>query len=55
MNIKEPSGKKCVLRGAFNYYMDRILPFFDPTSLRGQFLCLEREQKKTTFFDPRLL
>ena len=37
---------------AFNYYVDRILPFFDPPSLlRGQFLYPECGQKKT-FFDP---
>ena len=25
-------------KGSFNNYVDRILPFFDPPSLRGQFL-----------------
>ena len=38
-------------KGAFNDYLDRILPFFDPLPLRGQFLCSERGQKHT-FFDP---
>jgi hypothetical protein len=39
-------------RGAFNNYVDRILPFFDPpTPLRGQFSYPERRQKQT-FFDP---
>ena len=37
--------------GSFNNYVDRILPFFDPTPLRGQFLYPERGQKQT-FFDP---
>ena len=36
--------------GAFNNYVDRILPFSDPL-LRGQFLYSERGQKQT-FFDP---
>ena len=31
--------------------MDRVLPFFDPPLLRGQFLYPERGQKQT-FFDP---
>ena len=35
-------------KGAFNNYVDRILPFFDPPpSLRGQFLYPERGH-----FDP---
>ena len=38
-------------KGAFNNYVDRILPFFDPPPLRGQFLYPERGQKQT-FFDP---
>ena len=37
--------------GSFNNYVDRILPFFDPPPLRGQFLYPERGQKQT-FFDP---
>ena len=36
---------------AFNNYVDRILPFFDPRPLCGQFLYPERGQKQT-FFDP---
>ena len=39
------------LWGSFNNYVDRILPFFDPTPLRGQFLYPEHGQKQT-FFDP---
>ena len=35
--------------GAFNNYVDRILPMFDPP-LRGQFLYPEHGQKQT-FFD----
>jgi hypothetical protein len=40
-------------KGAFNNYVERILPFFDPPPplMRGQFLYLERGQKQT-FFDP---
>ena len=38
-------------KGAFNNYVDRILPFFDPPSLRGQFLYPKHGQKQT-FFDP---
>ena len=39
-------------KGAFNNYVDRILPFFDlPPFLDGQFLYPERGQKQT-FFDP---
>ena len=39
--------------GAFNNYVDRIFPFFDPP-LRGQFLYPERGHKQT-FFDPLIL
>ena len=38
-------------KGAFNNYVDRILPFFDPFPLSGQFLYPERGQKQT-FFGP---
>ena len=39
-------------KGAFNNYVDRIMPFFDPPPpLHGQFLYSERGQKQT-FFDP---
>ena len=41
----------CLWKGAFNNYVDRILLFFDPPPLRGQFLYPERGQKQT-FFDP---
>ena len=34
--------------GSFNIYVDRILPFFEPT-LRGQFLYHEQGQKQTSF------
>ena len=37
--------------GAFNNYVDRILSFFDPPPLRGQFLYPERGQRQN-FFDP---
>ena len=33
-------------KGAFNNYVDRILPFFDPSPLRGQFLYPERGQNR---------
>ena len=39
------------LRGSFNNYVDRILPFFDHPTLHRQFLYPERGQKQT-FFDP---
>ena len=39
-------------QGAFNNYVDRIMPFFaPPPPLRGHFLYPERGQKQT-FFDP---
>ena len=38
-------------KGAFNNYVDRILPFFDPPPLRGQFLYPKLGQKQI-FFDP---
>ena len=42
-------------KGAFNNYVDRILPFIAPPparpALRGQFLYPERGEKQT-FFDP---
>ena len=44
------SDQKCAL-GAFNNYVDRILPYFDPPPLRGQFLYPKCGQKQT-FFDP---
>ena len=34
-------------KGAFNNYVDRILPFLAPPPLRGQFLYPERGQKQT--------
>ena len=37
--------------GPFNNYVDRILPFFDPPPLCGQFFYPDRGQKQT-FFDP---
>ena len=42
---------KILAKGAFNNYVDRTLPLFDPPPLRGQFLYPEREQNKT-FFGP---
>ena len=41
-------------KGSFNNCVEIILPFFDPPSLRGQFLYPERGQKQT-FVDPSLL
>ena len=38
-------------KGPFNNYVDRILLFFDPPPLRGQFLHPGSGQKQT-FFDP---
>ena len=38
-------------KGAFNNYVDKILPFYAPSPLLGQFLYPERGQKQT-FFDP---
>ena len=35
------------IKGTFNNYVDRILPFFDPCDLRGKFLYPERGQKQT--------
>ena len=40
-----------ICMGAFNNYVDRILPFFDPPTLRGHFFYPERGQRQT-FFDP---
>ena len=40
-----------VTKRSFNNYVDRILQFFDPPTLRGQFLYPKRGQKQT-FFDP---
>ena len=42
-------------KGSFNNYVDRILPFFDPLPLRGQFLYPERGQKQTFFGPPPLI
>ena len=46
------SGKKNYLSvlGVIQNYMDRILPFFDPTLLRGQFIFWA--WTKTDIFDP---
>ena len=48
---KQSVTKNKLSKGAFKNYVDRILPFFDPPPLRGQFLYPERGQKQT-FFDP---
>ena len=37
--------------GAFNKYVDRILPFLSPFPLRGQFFYADQGQKQT-IFDP---
>ena len=44
-------------KGAFNNYMDKILPFSDPPPLRGQFLYPECGQNQTFFdlFPPHLV
>jgi hypothetical protein len=51
-NILDGFKRVTPVKGAFNNYVDRILPFFDvPHPLRGQFLYPERGQKQT-FLDP---
>ena len=42
--------RKLICLGSFNNYVDRILPFFNPTPLSGQFLYHERGQKQTFFY-----
>ena len=36
-------------KGAFNNFVDKILPFFDPPPLRGQFLYPDRGLKTDIF------